>query len=122
MASLIGDALEGYSFGLFLPFIIAAGLKTAQGSSTVAMVTTSTIVMPLLPQLGLDSTAGAVLTVMAIGSGAMAVSHANDSYFWVVSQFSKMEVSVAYRTHTVATLLQGVSTLLVIVLMGAIVL
>jgi GntP family gluconate:H+ symporter len=48
------------------------------------------------------------LTVLAIGSGAMVVSHANDSYFWVVSKFSDMEVSVAYRSYTTATLIEGV--------------
>ncbi|MFO6383987.1 GntP family permease, partial [Pseudomonas aeruginosa] len=76
--------------GLFMPFVVAAALKTAQGSTTVALVTTSALVAPLLPQLGLDSEMGRVLTVMAIGAGAMTVSHANDSFFWVVTQFSRM--------------------------------
>jgi gluconate:H+ symporter, GntP family len=51
---------------------------------------------------------GRVLVVMAIAAGSMCVSHANDSYFWVVSQFSNMEVKTAYRTQTVATAIQGV--------------
>ncbi|WP_439958511.1 GntT/GntP/DsdX family permease, partial [Pseudomonas aeruginosa] len=78
--------------GLFMPFVVAAALKTAQGSTTVARVTTSALVAPLLPQLGLDSEMGRVLAVMAIGAGAMAVSHANGSFFWVVTQFSRMTV------------------------------
>jgi H+/gluconate symporter and related permeases len=44
---------------------------------------------------------------MAIGAGAMTVSHVNDSYFWVVSQFSGMSVTTAYRAQTAATLVQG---------------
>jgi GntP family gluconate:H+ symporter len=104
----IGATLAQYQLGLFLPFIISAALKTAQGSSTVALITTSTIVYPLLGSLGLDSQLGAVLATLAIGCGAMVVSHANDSYFWVVTQFSNMKVNTAYKAQTVATFIEGV--------------
>jgi len=80
------------------------------------------MVAPLLGQLGLDSEMGRVLTVMAIGAGAMTVSHANDSYFWVVSQFSRMKVSTAYRAQTAATLVQGVVGMACVWLLGAILL
>lgn len=103
----LGQSLAQYNLGIFLPFIIAAALKTAQGSSTVALITTSTIVFPLLGSLGLNSPMGAVLATMSVGCGAMIVSHANDSYFWVVSQFSGLSVSTAYRTQSMATLVQG---------------
>ena len=83
-------------------------LKTAQGSSTVAIITTSSIMFPLLPLLNLDSDLGKVWVIMALGVGSMTVSHANDSYFWIVSQMSGMDVKTAYRTHTMGTLLQGV--------------
>lgn len=89
--------------GLFLPFLISAGLKTAQGSSTVAIITTSTIMAPLMMTLGLHP----ALTVVVIGAGAMVVSHANDSYFWVISQFSNIEVGTAYRVYTTATFVEG---------------
>jgi len=98
--------------------LVAAALKSAQGSSTVALVTTSAMVASLLPELGLDSSMGRVLTVMAIGAGAMTVSHANDSYFWVVSQFSNMNVSLAYRAHTMATLLQGLTGITIVFLLS----
>lgn len=110
----IGMSLKTLNVGIFLPFIIAAALKTAQGSSTVALVTTSAILLPLLPSLGLATDMGKVLTVMAIGAGAMTVSHANDSYFWVVSQFGGMDVKTAYKTQTVATLLQGIITIITV--------
>ena len=93
--------------GLLIPFLIAALLKTAQGSSTVAIITASSIVFPLLPIIQLESEMGKVWVVMAIGTGAMTVSHANDSYFWIVSQISGMDVKTAYRTHTLGTLIQG---------------
>ena len=110
----LGQVLAGLGLGIFLPFIIAAALKTAQGSPTVALVTTSALLAPMLAGLGLESTMGRVLTVMAIGAGAMTVSHANDSFFWVVSQFSKMDVSTAYRSQTMATLLQGIVTIIIV--------
>ncbi|MGE8497721.1 MAG: GntP family permease [Pseudomonas sp.] len=108
LGDYLGTTLSALGIGLFMPFVVAAALKTAQGSTTVALVTTSAMVAPLLGQLGLDSEMGRVLTVMAIGAGAMTVSHANDSFFWVVTQFSRMPVAVAYRAQTVATLIQGV--------------
>jgi GntP family gluconate:H+ symporter len=94
--------------GIFFPFLLAAILKTAQGSSTVALTTTAGIVAPLLGVLGLDSPMRAALAVMAIGAGAMTVSHANDSYFWVVTNFGGMTPEQGYKTQTMATLIEGV--------------
>ena len=48
----------------------------------------------------------------------MTVSHANDSYFWVVTQFTGLEVKTAYKTFTMATLIQGLITLLIVVLLS----
>lgn len=110
----LGALLADFELGIFLPFIIAAALKTAQGSSTVSLVATSALIAPLLPGLGLDSAMGKSLSVLAVGAGAMTISHANDSFFWVVTQFSKMPVSVGYKTHTLATLFQGLAAMLTI--------
>ena len=109
VADYVGKTLSTSGVGLFMPFIVAAALKSAQGSTTVALITTAAIVEPLLAQMGLDSEMGRVLCVMAIGAGAMTVSHANDSFFWVVTQFSRMSVGQGYRTQTAATAIQGVS-------------
>ena len=91
---------------------IKAILKSAQGSSTVAITTTAGIVAPLLPVLGLDSPARACLTVIAIGAGAMTVSHANDSYFWVVTNFGEMTPQDGYKTQTLGTLVIGVVSII----------
>ena len=122
IGEVLGNALASYNLGIFLPFLIAAAFKTAQGSSTVALVATSALIAPMLNSLGLDSTTGQVLAVMAIGAGAMTVSHANDSFFWVVAQFSKMDVSTAYRAMTVATLIQGLTAVAVVYLMSLVLL
>jgi GntP family gluconate:H+ symporter len=116
----LGNMLAGYQLGIFLPFIIAAAFKTAQGSSTVALVATSALIAPLLPVIGLDSLYGKVLAVLATGAGAMTISHANDSYFWVVTQFSGMDVKTGYKTHTMATLIQGATAMLFIFLLSLI--
>lgn len=93
--------------GILIPFLIAAVLKTAQGSSTVSIITTSSIIFPLLPLLGLESEMGKVWAILALGVGSMTVSHANDSYFWIVTQMGGLEVKSAFRSHTIGTLLQG---------------
>ncbi len=95
------------SLGVILPFMIAAALKTAQGSSTVAIITTAGIIAPLLQTLGLDSEIARALVVVAIGAGAMVVSQANDSFFWVVTQFSGMDVKQGYKLQTLGTLIEG---------------
>ena len=95
------------TIGIFLPFILSAILKTAQGSSTVALITTSGIVAPMLGILGLESPVGIALCVMAIASGSMTVSHANDSYYWVVTNFGGMTPQQGYRVQTLGTLVQG---------------
>lgn len=102
------------SIGIFFPFIIAAILKTAQGSSTVAITTTAGIMAPLLPALGFSTPQHAALVVIAIGAGAMTVSHANDSYFWVVTNFGGMEADQGYKTQTMATLIEGVCSMIVV--------
>jgi gluconate:H+ symporter, GntP family len=113
IAELIKGIAEGGLFSgpfvLVIPFIIAACLKSAQGSSTAALVVTSALVAPFLQGMGVVSPVQLSLVVMAIGAGAMTVSHANDSYFWVVTQFSGMHVSDAYKAHTMATLVQGIT-------------
>jgi GntP family gluconate:H+ symporter len=103
--------------GIFFPFLIAAILKTAQGSSTVAMTTTAGIMgiysdpTSMMSALGLTSPMAAALAVLAIGAGGMTISHANDSYFWVVTNFGGMEPPEGYKTQTLLTLIMGVTAM-----------
>ncbi|MEG1476092.1 MAG: GntP family permease [Oscillospiraceae bacterium] len=106
------------AIGIFFPFILAAILKTAQGSSTVAITTTAGILAPLMPVLGLATPVMSALTVMAIGAGAMTVSHANDSYFWVVTNFGGMKPEQGYKTQTMMTLVLGIASMLQIFLLS----
>ena len=108
------------SVGIFFPFLLAAILKSAQGSSTVAITTTAGIVAPLLGAIGMNTPAEIALVVMAIGAGAMTVSHANDSYFWVVTNFGQMTPEQGYKTQTMLTLILGLSSMVGIFIMSLI--
>lgn len=110
----LGQTMAEWQLGIFLPFIIAAVLKSAQGSSTVAIITTAALVSPLLEPMGFATPLAKALVVLAIGAGSMTVSHVNDSYFWVVSQFSDMDTATALRCHSLATLMQGITGIIVI--------
>lgn len=114
MGKNIGSLLSGLSLGIFFPFLIAAILKTAQGSSTVAIITAASLVTPLLADLGLQSPTGVTLTLLSMGAGSMVVSHANDAYFWVISRFSNLETATTLKVYSVATLLMGLTVQLLI--------
>jgi len=114
IGEVIADRFVGESLGLLFPFLLAAGLKTTQGSSTVALITAASIVAPMMVSLGLDDPFARTLTVLAIGAGSAVVSHANDSYFWVVTQLTGMDMRQGNRVLTLGTLVLGVSAMIVI--------
>jgi len=114
IADVLSDYLSQANLGIFLPFIIAAALKTAQGSSTVALITTASLMAPLMSSLGFETGIAKALVVLSVGAGSMVVSHANDSLFWVVTQMTGMDVKTGYKTHTLATLILGVTSILTI--------
>lgn len=114
MAGFIEGYFQDMSIGLFLPFLLAACLKTAQGSSTVALITTASIVAPMMISLGLDDAFMRTMTVLAIGAGSTVVSHANDSFFWVLTQLTGMDVKKGNQVQTMGTLILGVSAILII--------
>ncbi len=118
IGDVIGESFSNIQLGLLLPFIIAAVLKSAQGSSTVSIITTAAIMAPILESFGLDTSLGRALTVLSIGAGAMTVSHINDSFFWVVAQFSGMDTPTALKSQTISTLLQGLTGIVLILIIG----
>jgi GntP family gluconate:H+ symporter len=104
---MVGKLLTGSNIGILVPFLIAVIMKTAQGSSTVAIITTASFVAPMLSMLGLDSEWGKLLTMLSMGAGSMIVSHANDSYFWVVSNFSEIDPTVTLKVYSSSTIVMG---------------
>lgn len=114
----VSNAFDLQALGILFPFMLTAILKTAQGSSTVAIITASSIILPLLSSLGLQSDMGMLLAVLSMGAGSMTVSHANDAYFWVIAKFSGLEMKPMLQVYTVATLLMGLVTLLVVYILS----
>ncbi|MBS1531755.1 MAG: GntP family permease [Bacteroidetes bacterium] len=124
-ATKIGDHLSQSvalgSMGLFFPFLLTSVLKTAQGSSTVAIITASSLVLPLLPALGLTTANDKLLCALAMGAGSMMISHANDAYFWVIDKFAGLELKTMLRVYSVATILMGLTTFGVVYVLSKIV-
>jgi gluconate:H+ symporter, GntP family len=126
MAELLGERaltwhVGGFA-GLFIPFLIAAIIKTLQGSSLVAAITAAGIVQPMLASLGISGANGTALAALAIGAGAMTVSHVNDEYFWLVTATAGLRPLRGIGAIAIGTLLQGliaVGALLVLFVLTA---
>jgi len=111
MAELIGERVSAFPGGVLIPFLVAAVIKTLQGSSLVAAITAAGMVQPLLASLGLDAESGRALATLAIGAGAMTVSHVNDEYFWLVTRNAGLAPSRGLAALSLGTLLQGLGAL-----------
>ncbi len=114
IAVVLGEAISGFNLGIWLPFLLAAAIKTAQGSSTVALITAASIIAPLMHTLGFDSEIQKAMAVVAIGAGSAVISHANDSFFWVVTRLSGMDVKTGYRLLSSASFVLGFSAALLL--------
>ena len=100
---------------LFLSFIVCALLKTSQGSSTSSLIIGSSILFPILQSMNISDPWMIALIVASLGAGAMTVSHANDSYFWIVTQTTSLNISEGYKKFTLMTLLQGIVSFITII-------
>jgi GntP family gluconate:H+ symporter len=118
MGKILGDMIGGSKLGLWLPFLIAAALKTAQGSSTVAIITTASMISPLMSILGFDSELSKAMAVVAIGAGSCVVSHANDSYFWVVTQLSGMNIKQGYKLMSTGSAILGITAIILLTIIN----
>jgi len=104
-----GTLLCRTGLGLAVPFLIAFLMKTAQGSSTVAIITAASFIEPMLPLLGLDSEMGRLFASLAMGAGSMMISHANDAYFWVITRFSDLQTEITLKVYSTATVIMGIT-------------
>jgi GntP family gluconate:H+ symporter len=109
IAEMLGDTLGELNLSVWLPFILAAAIKTAQGSSTVALITAASIIAPLMSTLGFETGIQKAMVVIAIGAGSAVVSHANDSFFWVMTQMSGLSPKLGYKLYTLGSFIVGVS-------------
>jgi GntP family gluconate:H+ symporter len=124
MAELIGESVLAWHIagpaGLLVPFLVAAAIKTLQGSSMVAAITAAGMVQPLLLPLGLGTENATALAALAVGAGAMTLCHVNDEYFWLVSVTAGFSPLRGLGTVTLGTLLQGLVAVAVLVILAVI--
>ena len=118
IGSHLSSSIPLASLGIFFPFLLTFILKTAQGSSTVAIITASSIVQPLLSALGLATGNGPLLCVLSMGAGSMMISHANDAYFWVIAKFSGLGMSAMLKVYTIATILMGLTAFVMVFILS----
>lgn len=90
---------------ILLPLIMASLLKLSQGSGTVALITTSSILAPMLESGSLALSP--MVCALAICVGPFCASYFNDSYFWVVTRFSGMDVKTGVKTWTLTSAFMG---------------
>jgi|GEM_PF-596462 len=117
MAELLGEKLLPLHLGILLPLLVAALMKTLQGSSLVAAITAAGMIQPLLVPLGLDSETGRSLAVLAIGIGSMTVAHINDPFFWLIGEHARLR---NHQTLLVVVASMVVQALVALVLLQAI--
>jgi gluconate:H+ symporter, GntP family len=109
-----GSWLSGTGLGLLIPFLIAFILKTAQGSSTVAIITAASIMASVTDSMGFSGETGKLLVMLSMGAGSMMVSHANDSYFWVITNFSGIESGDTMKVYSTASVIMAFTALAVV--------
>ncbi len=106
-----GSWLAGTGLGLLIPFLITSILKTAQGSSTVAIITAASIMASVTDSMGFSGETGKLLIMLSMGAGSMMVSHANDSYFWVITNFSEIDSGDTLKVYSTATIVMAFTAL-----------
>ena len=94
-------------------FFIGTILKTSQGSSTSAMIITSSLIFPLISKYNFTNFE-IVMVTLSIGAGSMMISHVNDSYFWIVSKKSEMNLQNSLKYFSTMSVFQSLSTILFI--------
>lgn len=113
IGTALSESLDAVGMPLILAaFVIATALRVAQGSATVALVTTSGLLSAGVAAQDL-SDLKIVCLVLAIAAGSTVLSHVNDSGFWLVSRFFGMDVKTTLRTWTVMETTLGLTIFLI---------
>ena len=111
VASGIGNALAQALAGIHMPiivtaFVISLALRASQGSATVAILTTGGLLADAVAA-GEYSAVQVVLIQMAIGFGALGLSHISDSGFWIVTKYMGLSVKDGLKTWTALSTIAG---------------
>lgn len=109
IGQLLADTFaDNISSPYIFAFVMAALVRVAQGSATVAMITSAGMTAAVVSSSPL-SDARLALLVLAIASGATILSHVNDSGFWLINRYLGLSVKQTFRSWTLMTTLLGIS-------------
>ncbi|AKB30633.1 putative permease [Methanosarcina siciliae T4/M] len=95
---------------ILVPFLVAAALQTVQGSRVVTMLVAPSLLLPLVPELGLP----VEILILAMASGTFLFSHVNDPFFWIFGELAELEPSEVFRSNTLGNALMGVVSFLLV--------
>jgi GntP family gluconate:H+ symporter len=95
---------------ILVPFLVAAALQTVQGSRVVTMLVAPSLLLPLVPELGLP----AEILILSMASGTFLISHVNDPFFWIFGELAELEPSEVFRSNTLGSVLMGVVSFLLV--------
>ena len=120
LADIVHQWVSSGSFSpiafLLIAYAIGCLLKTAQGSTTSAIIVATSILSPIAFIAGFKEPIQLSLLLSSTAAGAMMVSHANDAYFWVIAQFSGLSMEETYRSFSLLSIVLSISSLVFILL------
>jgi len=115
--TLMAESIVSASLPVILvPLLVGTILRFPQGSGTVAMITGSAIIAPMIPSLGISP----LIAGLAICTTAMCPSYLNDSYFWVVTRFSGLPVKTSLKTWSIGTIAVPIVGSIILIIVNSI--
>ncbi|WMW22345.1 GntP family permease [Methanolobus mangrovi] len=105
----MGTLLSGLPLpAILVPFLIAVAIQSVQGSRVVTMLVAPSIVIPLVPFLGLPPE----IVLFSMASGTFLISHFNDPFFWIYKDLAELETSEVLRSYTLGGVVMGITSLM----------
>jgi GntP family gluconate:H+ symporter len=95
---------------ILVPFLVAAALQTVQGSRVVTMLIVPSLLLPLVPELGLPPE----ILILSMASGTFVISHVNDPFFWIFGELAELEPSEVFRSNSLGSALMGIVSFLLV--------
>ncbi len=122
MAELLGEQVLALPYGVLVPFLAAAIVKSLQGSTLVAAITAAGMTEALLVPLGLDGETGRALAALAVGAGSVTVGHINDPLFWLIAGEARLKPWQGLALVTGGLAVQGAAAAAVLTALAAVLL
>ncbi|AKB84039.1 putative permease [Methanosarcina barkeri 3] len=93
---------------ILVPFLIAAALQIVQESRVVTMLVAPSLLLPLVPELGLPLE----IVILSMASSTFLISHVNDPFFWILGELAELEPSEVFRSNTLGSAVMGIVSFL----------